>query len=62
MSMEVMELVWQNVCIRNKVKSTATKSFLHLDVVETQPVLSRDLVRLWKVIDSLVLIQALVKI
>ncbi len=57
-----MEFVRQNVGIRDEVKLVSSKALLHLDIVVTEPILACYLVALWKVINSLVLIKALVKI
>lgn len=60
--MEVVELIRQNVSVWDKVELVSAKALLHLDVIVTKSVFSSDLIALRKVIDSLVLIQALVEI
>ena len=60
--MEVMELLWQDVRIRDEVKLGSAKPFLHLHVVVTEPVLARDLVALWEVIDALKLVQPFIQV
>jgi len=53
---EVMELVRQNVGIRNEIELLPTEPFLHLHVVVAKAILSRYFVALREVIDSLELI------
>ena len=60
--MEVVELLWQDVSIRNEVKLGSAKPLLHLDVVVTEPVLARDLVALREVIDALKLVQPFIQV
>ena len=57
---EVMKLVWQNVRVWDEIKLITTKAFLHLDIVETEAILACDFVRLWKMIDPLMLVQSFV--
>ena len=61
-SVEVMKLVWQDVGVGDEVKLLSAIPFLHLDVVVTKTVFARDLVTLWEVVHSLVLIQPLVEV
>ena len=62
MSVEVVELLGQNVGIRNEVKLLPSEPFLHLYVVVAKTVLASDLITLGEVIDPLELIQALVQV
>ena len=62
MSMEVVEFIWKNVSLGDEVKLLSTKTLLHLDIVIAKTILPRNLVTLWEVIDSLELVQALIKI
>lgn len=59
---EVPVFVREDVGVRDEVKVLSSKFLLHLDIIEAQPVLPRDLIRVWKMIDSLVFIQTLIKI
>ena len=56
MSVEVMELVRQDVSVRNKVKLTPAETFLHLDVVEAKSIFTSNFIALWEVVDSLELV------
>ena len=56
--MKVMELVRQDVRIRDEIKLITTKSLLHLHIVETKSVFSGDFVALWEVVNALKFIQA----
>ena len=60
--MEVMELIRQDVRIRDEIEHISAEPLLHLHVVKTKPVLPRDLIRLREMVYSLVLIQTLVQI
>lgn len=57
-----MELLRQNVRLRYKVKSFSSKALLHLDIVVTESVFARYLIALREVVDSLELVQTLIKI
>ena len=60
--MEVVEFIWKNISLGDEVKLLSTKTLLHLDIVVAESILPRNLVTLWKVIDSLELVQALIQI
>lgn len=60
MGIEVTELIWQDVCVRNKVKVLFPELLLHPHHVEAESVLPGDLIALWKVVDLLVLIQTFI--
>ena len=62
MGVEIMELVWQDVSIRNEIILIPAKSLLHLDIVVAKPILSCDLIALWEVIDPLEFIEAFVQV
>ena len=62
MGVEIMELVWQDVSIRNEIILIPAKSLLHLDIVVAKPILSCDLIALWKVIDPLEFIEAFIQV
>jgi len=62
MSMEVVELIWQNVSIWDEIVLISSKSFLHLHIIVAEPVLSCDFVALREVIDPLKLIESFVKV
>ena len=57
-----MEFLGQDVGVWDEVEFVAPESLLHLHVVVAESILPSDLVRLREVIDSLELIEALVKI
>ena len=59
---QVSIFIWQNVCIWNKIENISSKFLLHLDKIEAHSVLTCDLIWLWKMIDSLIFIQAFIKI
>ena len=59
---EVVEFVWQNVGVRNKIILISAKSLLHLDIVVAKSIFSRDLIALWEVIDALEFVQAFVQV
>lgn len=56
MCMKVMELLRQNICVRDEVKLVAAEAFLHFHVVVAKAVLARDFITLRKVVDPLVLV------
>ena len=62
MRVEIMELIWQNLSVRDKVELTTTKSFLHFDIVVTKSVFSGDFITLREVVDSLKLVQPFVQV
>ena len=57
---EVPVLVWQDVSIREKVIILPPKLLLHLHVIKAKPIFPGDFVGIWKVVNSLILIQTLV--
>jgi hypothetical protein len=59
---KVPELVRKNVGVWDEVKVALTEFLLHTDHVVAQAVLPRNLIALWKVVNLLVLIQALVEV
>ena len=60
--MEVMKLIWQDVGVGDEVKLLSAEALLHLDIVVTKPVFAGDLITLWEVIHSLVLIKTFVEV
>lgn len=60
--MEIMEFVWENVCVRNEIILISAKSLLHLYIVVAKSILSCDLITLREVINSLELIETLVQV
>lgn len=62
MVVEVTKLVWKDVGVRDEVKGCLTVFLLHAHEVEAKPVLAGNLVALRKMVDLLVLVQALVLI
>ena len=57
---EVTELVGQDVGIRAEIESGLSKALLQAHNIEAETVFSCDFVRLWEVIDLLVLIEAFI--
>jgi len=55
-SMEVMELIRQNVRIRYKVELGSTKSFLHFDIIVAKSVFSGNFIAHREMVDSLELV------
>ena len=60
--MEIMELLRQNVSVRDEIKLVFPEALLHLDIVVAQAVFARDFVALREMVDALVLVQALVHV
>ena len=60
MRVEVVKLIWQDVGLGDEIELLATEALLHLHVVVTETILSRDLMTLREVIDPLVLVKAFV--
>ena len=61
-SMEVMELVGEDVGVWDEVELTPAKSLLHLDIVEAKSVFSGDFITLWEVVDSLIFVQTFIQV
>lgn len=59
---EVAILVRQDVGVRHEVEGLTPKLLLHLDIIEAKPVFPRDLIRMRKMVESLILVQALVQV
>ena len=59
---EVTVFIWQDVSIWHEIKSFATVFLLCLDVIEAESILSRYLVRVWEMIEPLVLVKSLVQV
>jgi len=53
---EIVELLGQDVSVRNEVELGTTETLLHLDIVVAQTVLSCNLITLREMIDALELI------
>ena len=62
MCVEIMKLAGQDICVRDEVKLVSPKSLLHLDIIVAQSIFASYLVALWKMIYSLIFIEAFVKI
>ena len=56
MCVEVVELVWKDVSVRNEIKLLAPIALLHLHIVVAETILSRYFIALRKVVYSLVLV------
>ena len=61
-SVEIMELIRQYIGVGNEIELLPAKSLLHLYIIVTETVLSGNLVALRKVVDPLILVEALVHI
>ena len=57
---EVAELVWQNVCVRAKVKRGLAETLLQPHDIEAKSILTSDLIRLREVVYLLVLVETFV--
>lgn len=57
-----MELLWQNIGVRNEVKLLTAKTFLHLNIVVAQTVFPGNFVAHREVIYSLELVEAFVEV
>ena len=53
---EIVELVWQDVGVRDEIVLVTPEALLHLDVVVAKPIFSGDFIALREVIDSLELV------
>ena len=62
MGVEVMELIRQDVRIRNKVELFSTEALLHLHIVIAKTVFSRDFIALREVIDSLEFVETFIEV
>lgn len=62
MIIEVTELIWKDVSIRNEIKSSFTVTFLHSDDIETKTIFASDLMTLRKMVNFLVLIKTFILI
>ena len=62
MRVKIVELLRQNVSVRDKVELIFTEPFLHLYEVVAQAIFSCDLITLREVIYALVFVQALVHV
>ena len=58
--MEVVKLIWQDVSLGDEIELLTTEALLHLHIVVTETILSRDLMTLREVIDPLELVQTFV--
>ena len=61
-SVEIVELIWKDVSVRDKIVLISAESLLHFYIVIAKSVLSCDLIALREVIDSLELIQAFIQV
>lgn len=59
---KLTKFIRKDISVRYKVKMLLAIFFLHSDDIETQSVLSGDLMALWEVVNFLVLIQTFVQI
>ena len=59
---QVSIFIGQYISVRYEIKVFSSEFLLHLDVIETQSVLPRHLVGVWKMIDPLVFIKTFIKI
>ena len=62
MTMKIVKLIWQDVCLWDEVELLPAEALLHLDIVVAETVLTSDLMTLREVINSLELVKAFVKV
>ena len=62
MAQEVTVLVRQDVCVRHEVKCLAPKLFLHFNIIEAKSVLACYLIRMWEMVEALILVEAFVQV
>lgn len=61
-SMEIVEFLRQDVCIRDEVILWTTKSLLHFDIVVAKSVFPSDFITLWEMIYSLKFIESFIEV
>lgn len=59
---KLSEFVWQNVGVGYKIEVLLAITLLHTDDVEAKSIFPGDLVRLWEVINLLVLVQTFIQV
>lgn len=59
---ELSEFIWQDVSVGNEIKVLLPISLLHPDHIKAEPILPRNLVALWEMVDFLILVQSFVQI
>ena len=62
MLVEFTKFIWQDVGVRNEVEMLLSEALLHPHDIEAKPVLSRDFVALRKMVNLLILVQALIEV
>lgn len=62
MTQEIAILIRQDVCVWHEVKRLAPKLFLHFDIIEAKSIFTRDLIRMRKMVESLILVEALIEV
>ena len=62
MGVEVMELIGEDVSVRDEIKLISTKSLLHFDIVIAKSVFSCDFITLWEMVDSLEFIETFIQV
>ena len=61
-TVEVSELIWEDVGIGNDVEGLLAEALLHLDDVCAKPIFPRQLEAVWEMIDLLILIHVVVNV
>ena len=59
---EIREFIWEYVGFRSNAKLIISILFLHINNIHAQPILPRDLIRMQKMIHSLMLVQAFIDV
>ena len=62
MGVKITEFIWQDICIRYKVKILFTKAFLHANHVIAESILAGNFIRLRVMINFLVFIKTFIDI
>lgn len=62
MRVEVMELIWQDVGVWDKIELIPAEPLLHLHKVVAESVLARDFIALREMVNPLMLVKSLVHV
>ena len=62
MTEKVSIFIGKNIGIRHEIESVSPKLLLHFDIIEAQPVFPSNFIRMWEVVQSLILVQTFIKI
>jgi hypothetical protein len=61
-SIEITELIWKDIGIRNKIEIAFSKFFLHANHIIAKSIFTCNFVTLGEVVDFLILVKTLIKI